>query len=118
MASSQGALKVPVGDSHLLGDRGQFSSPASGTVLPVAWEKVEARRLREFRWLRVVLAAMSFGVIGVFLTAAGGSPAAALPFLWLCLTALWFVFFAGYYAFQLKRDGVVVFPAVWWRREH
>lgn len=84
----------------------------------MAWETVEARNLREFAWARVTLSAMAFSLMFTVLRAASGSPARMLPLLWLGLTAFWFVFFTGYYAVQLKREGLVVFPEPPWHRKN
>lgn len=81
----------------------------------MAWEEIEARRLREFVWGRVVLAAIGLSLIGAVMVAAGEGSATAVALVCLGGTVGWFLLLSVYCAVELRREGLIVFPAPWWR---
>jgi len=74
------------------------------------FKQVEAKRLQEFAWLRIVSVTGLIAVLFVPLELICGlgirALLAAFPIVW----AFWFLLLTGYYMWLLRRDGQVVFP--------
>lgn len=83
----------------------------------MAWERVEARRIRDIPWSRNVLPALALGLIAVPLRlfVSGLTPRqVALNSMWIVV--FWFVVLGGVCIWRVWRDGVVVFSEPGWRR--
>lgn len=81
------------------------------------FEKVEAKRMREFAWFRVLGAAAGLALVNCTMFAAGGVPARTLGLVFVASSIGWLLLITGYYVWVLKRTGVLVFPRAYWRKE-
>lgn len=83
----------------------------------MAWNTIEAERLRDFPWGRIVLGAGGLALIGSLMAAAAGRPAVEVGRISVGGATGWFLLLTVTYAVRLRRNGNVVFPAPWWRNE-
>lgn len=79
-------------------------------------DRREARRCRDFAWLRIAVAGGTLSAVNCAMLAAGGVSLSLLAPIFMAAWLGWFILLTLCYCWTLRKSGVVVFPMPYWRR--